>query len=442
MKLLYTLFILIILSSCAAQQAPVKLSKKTRHEKWIEDIDYFEDQFIHKAKTYTKDSKTAVKAILVKLKTEINKLSDFQIKLALSKCVVLANNGHTTLPLPLMPKIPLRFYRFSDGMYVVKTDSLSSKYLGAKVLKINALDVNQVEAKLAPYLSGIDRWKKFKAIDLIAAPKVLHEIGLGKKDSLTVTLIKNSDTLDVCFGTRKIKGDRYWFESWANLYPVKAAKSKWRFLKNDLSSLPLYLRNAEEGVFYSFNKKAKIAYFHINSFWEKCPNFKGKIDDFLEALKTNPNYDVVVDLRFYTGGNYGYATKLATGPPKIINDNKKIYLITSNKTYSAGIVTAARIKYFAKDKIVIVGEEVGDRLKFWAESKRCKLPNSGIRIYNSRKEHDWKDNKRGLSRTHFPNFIYGVAAKHLRLDKKIVLSFKDYQDDKDPILEWIISQQR
>lgn len=433
--------ILIVLSSCASQQVPVKVSKKTRSEKWVEDIDYFEDKFLDKAKTYTKDSKAEAQAILTKLKTEIDKLSDFQIRLTLAKCVVLADNGHTTLPLPLMDKIPLRFYRFSDGMYVVKTDSLSSKYLGARVLKINSIGVNQLEAKLFPYLSGIERWKKFKTIDLITAPKVLHEIGFGKKDSLTLTLVKNSDTLEVGLRAKKIKDDRYWFESWANLYPLMAKKNKWKFIKNDPSSLPLYLRKAEEGVFYSFNKKAKMAYFQINGLWEKCPNFKEKINNFLRTLKLNPDYNVVIDLRFYTGGNYNYATKLATGPPKIINENKKIYLITSHKTYSAGIVTAARIKHFAKDKIVVVGEEVGDRLKFWAESKRCKLPNSGIRIYSSRKEHDWKDNKRGLSRTHFPNFIYGVAAKNLKVDKEIALSFKGYQGDKDPILEWIMSQQ-
>lgn len=128
-------------------------------------------------------------------------------------------------------------------------------------------------------------------------------------------------------------------------------------------------------------------------------------------------------------------TELATKPPKIINEDKKIYLITSNKTYSAGIVTAARIKHYAKDKIIIVGEKVGDRLKFWAESVPCTLPNSGITIYNSKEEHDWKDNRRNIFRTHFPNFFHGVAAKNLKIDKKIKLSFKDYLDNKDSILE-------
>ncbi|WP_299439971.1 hypothetical protein [uncultured Aquimarina sp.] len=437
---LTVIVVLVICSSCKKQQASINSSEKTRHEKWVEDIDYFEDEFLNNAKTYTEESEDSCKAILTDLKTKIDKLSDFQIHLELSKCVVMANNAHTTLPLPSMDKIPVRFHRFSDGIYIVKTDSISSKYLGSKVLKINSTDVTQVERSLFPYLSGIDRWQKFKALNLITAPKILHEMGISNKDSLTLSLLKNNDTLEVNFGAQKIKNDRYWFESWANLYPISTNENSWSFIKKNTETLPLYLKNAEEGVFYSFNDDEKTAYFHINSFWDKCPDFKGKINDFANVLKTKTDYNVVIDLRFYTGGNYGFVTDLATKPPKIINEDKKIYLITSNKTYSAGIVTAARIKHYAKDKIVIVGEEVGDRLKFWAESVPCTLPNSGITIYNSQEEHDWKDNRRNIFRTHFPNFFHGVAAKNLKIDKEIKLSFKDYMDNKDPIVAWIINQ--
>lgn len=442
MRITYTILILVGFISYARPQVPTNLSEKNRYEKWIEDIDYFENTFLKEAKTYTSDTRKACKVMLKNLKTKVNQLSDLQIKLALSKCVVMADNAHTTLPIPSMKKIPLRFYRFTDGVYVVKTDSASSKYLGAKVLKVNSVSISQIEARLFPYLSGIDRWKRFKTIHLMNAPQILHEIGISKKDSLTLTLVQNKDTLNVAFGAKKIGNDRYWFESWADLYSAFANDDRWKFIKNDKSILPLCLRQAEKGVFYSFSDKEKIAYFHINSFWEKCPNFKDTVDAFLKTLKTKRDYDVVVDLRFYTGGNYNFATKLATKPPKIINDHKKIYLIISNKTYSAGIVTAARVKYFAKDKIIVVGEEVGDRLKFWAESKAYVLPNSRTRIYSSRKEHDWKDNKRGLSRTHFPNFIYGVAAKNLKLDKEIKFSFADYQANKGPVLEWILSHKK
>jgi len=38
------------------------------------------------------------------------------------------------------------------------------------------------------------------------------------------------------------------------------------------------------------------------------------------------------------------------------------------------------------------------------------------------------------------NFLYGVGVNDLKVDKEIGLSFKDYKENKDPILEWIIQE--
>ena len=432
----------LFLGACGNQNIPPETSDKPRSEQWMEDISFFEHEFVDKAKTYTDSTRVATKNLLVDLKKNVDDLSDFQIRLELSKAVVFADNAHTSAPLPLMEKIPLRFYRFSDGIHVVKTDTIFSRYLGAKLIKVNSIPVNQLERLLFPYTPGIESNKKITTINWIAAPKILYELGLGDKDSITLSLVKGPDTLDVTVGTKKMEKDRSWFKAWANLYPSPDKETPWNFLKNDIDSMPLYLRNAEEGVFYSFHDEEKMAYFQITSFWDDCPDIKERIQEFLKTLKTKSNYDVVMDLRFYTGGDYGFFTKLATTPPKLIGPNQKIFLVLSEKTYSAGIVTAARIKHYAKDKLVIVGEEVGDRLKFWAEGEVITLPHSKIRIYNAQKEHDWKDNKRGLSRTHLANFFHGVPAKNLNLDQEIKLDFQSYMNNIDPVWEWIVSQSK
>lgn len=438
---LWIILILTILYSCANKYETITPSETNRTQRWNQDITYFKNEFLDKAKTYTDEAKDSCLVILANLRNQIDELSDTQIKLELARCVVLADNGHTTLPIGSKQKISLRFYRFSDGIYVVRADRETADYLGVKVLQINGIDVETVEAQLFPYISGLERWKKQKTIDLITSPDFLYEAGVIKtKDSYTLTLSKEGGIEEINFQSATIKNDQPWYKHWANLYPAEQEETDWTFLKSDKNRLPLYLKKAEEGVFYTFDDEEKIAYFQVNSFWDDCSNFKERVDNFNETLTTKRDYDVVIDLRFHTGGNYMYSNKLASEPPKIINDDSKIYLITSNKTYSAAIVTAARVKYYAEDKIVIVGEEVGDRLKFWAESEACVLPNSGTRIYNPLKEHDWIDNKRRLSRTHLANFLYGVPAKELDLDKAIGLSFEEYMENQDPILEWIVER--
>jgi hypothetical protein len=422
---------------CGKQQTEINHSEKTRSEKWIEDIAYFENEYLNASKTFPKDSISSAKLLLTGLKTQIDALSDNQIILQLSKCVAMANNGHTTIHLSGMDKIPIRYYWFTDGLYIIKTDKPSAEYLGTKVLKINSIEIDTVLERLKPYLSGIDRLKKINATNYLASPKILNGIGLTAQDSMELTLLKGKDTLEVTFKIKEMPNSKYEYETWSDLYPEWTKNDSWEYILTKNDSLPLYLRHMDEGVFYAFLDSKKIAYFSINALWYKSQDFKGKIKGFLDELKTKRDYNVVIDLRYYTGGDYLIPTKLSTKPPKLIDTDRKIYLITSPMTFSAGLVTAARIKYFAKDKIVVVGEEVGDNLKFWAEGDYYKLPNSGIKIQDSKYEHDWKDDKFILGRTFWVNAFYGVPAKNLKVNKEIQLGFEDYINKRDPILEWI-----
>ena len=416
--------------------------EKTRSEKWIEDLAYFENEYLNESKTFPKDSIPSSKVLLTSLTTQLDSLSDNQIILQLSKCVAMANNGHTTIHLSGMDKIPVRFYWFANGLYIIKTDKLSAEYLGTRVLGINSMQIDTVLERLQPYLAGIDRFKKFIATNYLSSPKILNGIGLTEEDSMRLTLLKGKDTLEVSFKIKDMSNSKYEYETWADLYPDWPKNDSWEYVLTKNDSLPLYLKHMNEGVFYTFLDSEKIAYFSINALWYKSSDFEGEIDEFLDELKTKNDYNVVIDLRYYTGGNYLIPTKLASKPPEIIDENRKIYLITSPMTFSAGLVTAARIKYFAKGKTVIVGEEVGDNLKFWAEGDYYKTPNFNISIQDSKYEHDWKDNKFTLGKTFWVNAFYGVPAKDLKVDKRIQLTFEDYLNKRDPILEWIYNESR
>ncbi len=426
---------------CREQQTEINHSQKTRSEKWVEDISYFENEYLNESKTFPKDSIPSSKVLITNLKTQIDSLSDNQIILQLSKCVAMANNGHTTIHLSGMDKIPVRFYWFADGLYIIKSNKSSAQYLGAKVLEINSIKLDTVLKRLKPYLSGIDRFKKFTATNYLASPKILNGIELTAHDSMNLTLFQGKDTLNVSFKVKEMANSKYEYETWADLYPEWAKNDAWEYILTKNDSLPLYLKQMNEGVFYSFLDSKKIAYFCINALWYKSPDFKGKIKEFLAELKTKKDYNVVFDLRYYTGGDYLIPTKLSTKPPKIINEDKKIYLITSPMTFSAGLVTAARIKYFAKGKAIVVGEEVGDNLIFWAEGDYYKTPNFGIEIQDSKYEHDWKDANFTLGKTFWVNKFYGVPAKDLKVDKEIRLRYEDYKNKKDPVLDWIINQE-
>lgn len=183
-------------------------------------------------------------------------------------------------------KIPVRFYWFANGLYIIKPDKSLAQYLGAKVSAINSIKTDIVLRRLKPYLSGIDRFKKFTATNYLASPQILNGIGITAQDSMRLTLLKGKDTLDVTFKVKEMPDSKYEYETWADLYPDRTQNDSWEYILIENDSLPLYLKHMDEGAFYAFLDSEKIAYFPINALWYKSLGFKGKIKEFLAGLKT------------------------------------------------------------------------------------------------------------------------------------------------------------
>ena len=67
----------------------------------------------------------------------------------------------------------------------------------------------------------------------------------------------------------------------------------------------------------------------------------------------------------------------------------KVYVITGNGTFSAGIYTSFYPKAADPERTLIVGEPVGDRTRFWAETNSpFRLRDSGYHIGYALQLHD------------------------------------------------------
>lgn len=442
-KNIISILLLFFLFNCAGKSANSIVDTKSRHDKWIEDLNYFETEFVDKSQTYSNDSVLSCKKYLKTLKLNIDKLDDNEIILDLSKFIAMANNGHTSIHLNWMKKIPFRFFWFADGLFIIKASNDYERYLGSKVLMINSLTVDKVQECLNPYLSGNTNWKRYIGTDYLCSPAILNGIGLTSKDSLRLTLLIGTDTTSIWFNTSDIKETNY--ESWENLCHLNSEvyeNNGWKYVLNDANKIPSYLQSPDKAAYYKIVDSLHVAYLNVNCNWNKGLILNKLFDEFIDSIKKSSVKSIICDFRFNTGGNFMLSLKLAKQMPKYLPANSKIYLITSNMTFSAGIVTAARIKYFANEKIVIVGENVGDNLKFRSESRPVKLPNSGLSFQDAKYEHDWINNSFKPFKTYWFNIFFGVPAKDLKVDKVIRLSFNDFISKRDPIYDWIIKQNK
>lgn len=120
---------------------------------------------------------------------------------------------------------------------------------------------------------------------------------------------------------------------------------------------------------------------------------------------------------------------------------RRIYILVGRETFSAGIVTAARLKYFGASRSQLIGEPMGDRSRFWAEGQRYRLPNSGITVSYATGYHDWESGCTSLSRCFWINVLMGVAAGSLE-PTRVPLRFADFRAGRDRALELILENAR
>jgi len=56
----------------------------------------------------------------------------------------------------------------------------------------------------------------------------------------------------------------------------------------------------------------------------------------------------------------------------------RIFVLIGPYTFSAGIVNAAAIRHDGGDRVMLVGDLVGDSLRWWSEGKPYCMPNSRL----------------------------------------------------------------
>ena len=163
----------------------------------------------------------------------------------------------------------------------------------------------------------------------------------------------------------------------------------------------------------------------------------------MNALEPGALRFAVLDLRFNGGGDYTNTLRFTKELPRRIAADGKLFIVTDNATFSAAIVTMARAKHFAGARAVVVGEHVGDRERFWAESGApLELPNSKILVFFATGYHDWG---RGcqwsdIARCFWLNLAYDVPAGSLAPDKPLAWRFADYRNGVDTVMKEIVRE--
>lgn len=171
---------------------------------WQSDLRFLQET-VHKDYSFLFKKTTAEKfdASVEKLYQEIPKLQPHEIVAGFGRIVSSFEYGHTDIGWRETPVkfhvLPINLYWFSDGVYIEGAHKDYEKVVGAKVLKIEGMPVEEALKAVRPLVPAEnDQYFKAYSLDFLAVPEALHaqKITNTLKSAITLTLERDGKSFD------------------------------------------------------------------------------------------------------------------------------------------------------------------------------------------------------------------------------------------------------
>ena len=308
------------------------------------------------------------------IRKDIPNLNDAEVLAGFMRLLATLDDGHTGLygpdpdsPLTLNASmVPVKFYWFDEGVYVIDDATPEKKLLGQRVAKIGDLATEEVLTRLSKF-RGVDNfmtWYWMGPQFYLGQIQMLQLVGAtDSPDKVRLTMIDETGETTV----QTVTGGDYNFPR------------KLRPLAGD-DDVPLYLSRVDDSFWLESLDDGKTLYFQFNQVTNKDDE---SIEEFAKRLFTRlveekPGY-LIVDVRHNNGGNNTLVQPLVKTiiAYEQANEANKIFIITGRNTFSASQNFINRIEQWTE--AVFVGEPSASSPNFVGEETTLILPYSRVR---------------------------------------------------------------
>lgn len=372
------------------------LEKITRKEAWAKDLDYLEKRTLelHYNLHYTFAKTDFTKSIL-ELKASIDSLSDEQIIVSLMRIFGGLENGHnlilaTSPKVGALKKLPIQFYQFNDGVFIINAHENFEQWIGYKVESIENRPVEEVLQKtnaVNPRDNSMQTlwWGPYYMI----LPDVLENLGI----------IKNANQVTITLSDKKGKAQKL------TINPISWNFNYLNIPKLKIEPQPLFLSKMDDPYWFKLLPEYSTVYIQFNVVTQKEEQ---SLEDFNMELRKqitqNKTKNLILDLRHNHGGDGSLL------PPMLKtimnfefkNPNGKIFVIMGRGTFSAGQNLLTDITSFTN--AILVGEPSGSKPNHIGDAGWFQLPYSGLKGIVSTQFHQTstaEDNRKWIA-PHIP----------------------------------------
>lgn len=414
---------LILLPLLFLIQTGVLLAQESlTSQQWQEDLDYLQKRAHNDfPMLFKKIEQTAWDAEVAKLRAQIPNLQEHEIKVGLARMVSLFEYGHTQITFSTLAKeavLPVNLYHFEDGIYIEGVQNNNKNVLGAKVLKVGKMPVEEALKAIRPVVPAEnDQYFKAYGLRFLTAPAILHAQGVIPEfsDNVSLTLEKDGKVFKHTFTTVPLK-------ELSRDYGFTIPNENWISVRQQ-EETPLYLKELNEKLyFFEYLEDSKTVYVRQSSvFDDKEESLKDFYKRLFAFIDTHEVEKFIYDVRLNGGGNNYNNKPLIKGimaRPQINKRGSFFYIIGRN-TFSACQNLTNEIENYTE--AIIVGEPTAENKNFLGDTKQVTLPNSKIKAHLSYAW--WQDLPQ------WENKDWTIP--HLA----VTMNFNDYVTNQDPVLQ-------
>jgi len=355
-------------------------SRMTRDEGWRFDLQLLAREVRRKGfGLYRPITKEEFELSVKRLNDMIPKLTDAQVGIELSKLMAKLGDGHTgILGSKERPEftqtLPVQFYFFKEGLFIIAADPKYKELLGAQVLRFGERTVDEVMQALDPLMSRDNElWPKQVAPYRMRTLPLLNALSLipdAQKVALTIRDVGGKER------TVTLVTDTTEPNIWNTLPNPKA----WVNFPQTLSApVPLYLKNMGTKYWFEYLPESKVLYFQYNSVTNDKPESLSQFSERLFKFIGEHEVDkLVIDMRWNNGGNTFLSQPLLYSliRNEKVNQRGHLFVIIGRRTYSAAQNTSS---FFERHtNAIFVGEPTGSSPNFVGEETIFTLPYSKI----------------------------------------------------------------
>ena len=356
--------------SISAQTAPLP---QLTAAAWQADVKFLGEELPKQHRNaFHRIKREDFEAAVRQLHDRVPQMSDDEIVVGLMKIVALLKDGHTNL----IPRAyfrsgvyPVRFYLFSDGLFVQKAAPEYAEMVGGRVIKIGSLSAEEA-LKTVGQATFADNEMGLKATTPLwfAIPEVLAGFKIiDDKQKLNLTVeaggkqktfeIRPAGTLDTLLRPPA---------AWIDAAPQ--------------ANQALYLKDRHNSYWFEYLKDRKLVYVQHNEIAnrqnEPVADFYKRVLAFTEA---NPVQTFVIDLRFNGGGNNFLNRQVVIELIKSkINRRGKFFVIIGRDTFSAAQNLVNQLEKYTE--ATFVGEPTAAHPNHYGDSRPFTLPNSRLSV--------------------------------------------------------------